>query len=64
MGSFRQGKSPKWLLVQVYLATSIPKINSLLLFSIFPAVLHISDNLDLRTFLPVFDRSFKSLSVY
>jgi len=28
MGNFRQEESPNWLLVQVYLATSIPNFNS------------------------------------
>jgi len=28
MGTFRQEKSPNWLLVQVYLPTSIPSLNS------------------------------------
>jgi len=28
MGNFRQEKSPNWLLVQMYLATSIPNLNS------------------------------------
>jgi len=28
MGNFRQEESPNWLLVQVYLATAIPNLNS------------------------------------